>query len=82
MLSIIVKAQFNEDPSVGPTKYPVEIVFDPILGSRGTGKSRSRSPKNVFGSFVFTCDCISFKKDWKYGICKHIGAVLFKHFQV
>ena len=80
MFSITVKAQFNENPSVGPTQYPVVITFNPNLVGKGVGKSRSRGPKNVFGSYVFTCDCPSFD-DGRYGICKHIGAVLFKHFQ-
>ena len=79
VLSIIVKAQFNKNPCVGRTQYPVEIVFEPNLGGKGVAKSRSRGPKNVFGKYVFTCDCPNF--DDRYGICKHIGAVLLKHFK-
>ena len=78
MFTIKVKSQDDKNKK----EYNVEISNHGKTNVKGSKNMNLRGPKNTWGNFEFSCDCPDFtseKNKSKY-VCKHIGAVILKHF--
>ena len=76
MFTIKVKSQDDKNKK----EYNVEISNHGKTNVKGSKSMKLRGPKNTWGNFEFSCDCPDFTSANSKYVCKHIGAVILKHF--